>query len=333
MTVQTLEAEITGTGVGCDEGGRLARLLPPQDLHDRSTADHCEPPASPARGLRYKDQATRLALRAAEAALRDAELIGTSGMAVAGDTTGVVVSSNLGNLDTVCRVAETIARDTTTSTSPMDLPNASSNVIASSIALWFGLAGVNLTLCNGPTSGLDAVHLATLLIAAGRVERAVVVGVETRNPVVERLVALEQDAGPGSDIPPLDGAVGLVVESPAAARQRGVRPHARVARYARRGSVAESVAAVRPGRASRVDLWLLPEGQLPGSAPAWLEGAVARDLSATVGRCSGALGVLQCAVASGLLTGGGRGGVLTSAGSDSDDASAAMMLVHAEGLG
>jgi monoamine oxidase len=38
----------------------------------------------------------------------------------------------------------------------MDLPNASSNVVASSVAIRFGLRGPNLMLCNGATSGLDA---------------------------------------------------------------------------------------------------------------------------------------------------------------------------------
>ena len=168
------------------------------------------------RGLLYKDRATQLALCAARGALVDAELLDEEGLAVPGESVGVVVSSNLGNLDTVCAVAATIAAETVARISPMDLPNASSNVVASTLAIRFGLRGPNLMLCNGATGGVDAVYWADVVIRAGRAERVLVVEVETRNEVVERLV--------GSSDGLLDGAAALVVEDGEAARARGAEP-------------------------------------------------------------------------------------------------------------
>ena len=58
--------------------------------------------------------------------------------------TAVVAASNLGNVWTVVEVARTVAREGGRAVSPMSAPNASSNVIASSVALWFGFGGPNL---------------------------------------------------------------------------------------------------------------------------------------------------------------------------------------------
>ncbi|MBB5940164.1 beta-ketoacyl synthase N-terminal-like domain-containing protein [Streptomyces zagrosensis] len=108
--------------------------------------------------------------------------------------TAVVVASNLGNVETVCTVLDDMRERGGTAVSPMDAPNASSNVIASSLAIRYGFNGPNLAVCSGATAGLDAVRLARLLILGGRAERAVVVGVEPADPIARGLAALR----PGS---------------------------------------------------------------------------------------------------------------------------------------
>ena len=87
------------------------------------------------KGLRYKETATLLGLCSARAALQDSGWL-TEGAdpKLNDDDFGVAIASNSGNLDTVCAVADTIGREHVNATSPMDLPNASSNVIASTIA-------------------------------------------------------------------------------------------------------------------------------------------------------------------------------------------------------
>jgi 3-oxoacyl-[acyl-carrier-protein] synthase II len=269
------------------------------------------------RGLRYKDRATKLALCAAGAALADAGLPHDPGLAVPGESVGVVVSSNFGNVDTICAAVDTLSTQGYLGTSPMALPATASNVTAAAVAIRYGLRGANLTLCNGPTSGLDAVHWARLLVAAGRVRRVLVVGVEPANPAVRHLV-------PG-DERLLDGAVALVVESASAAAERSARVDARLGGYARTADHTGAVAAVRAD-SRPIGLWCVPDW-----AP-WTDTVTAHDLTARYGRCSGALGVLQCVAGTAWLRAGGAGAVLASAGGDphhGDDAAAALVLTGA----
>ncbi|MGW2597346.1 beta-ketoacyl synthase N-terminal-like domain-containing protein [Streptomyces klenkii] len=264
------------------------------------------------REMRHKDRASRLALRAAEPALRDAGLHDGKAFTGDGDTTAVVVSSNFGILDSVCAFADVIARDTVTGLSPLGLPQTSSNVIAGSVAMRHGLRGPSLTLCNGPGSGLDAVYWARGLIAAGRAETAVVIGVEPSGEAVTKLLGE----------PVFDGAAALVLE----ARDRGARPRAVIGAgaYARGADPSAAVAAALGGRSpASVSLWLPGEDACgtPGGAPAF-------DLTGRLGRCSGALGVLQCAAAVAYFDRRPDEdvAVLASAGGPADDAAAALLL-------
>ncbi|GAA3892816.1 hypothetical protein GCM10023084_52040 [Streptomyces lacrimifluminis] len=337
-SVRTAHAVITGLGTA-------VRGLPgPEGLLGPLPADHrrAGDPVSrlTGRGLRYKDRATKLAMVAARDALSAAGLTDEAGgLTVPGESVGVSASTNYGNVDTVCETVRTIAESTYLATSPMMLPATSSNVVASWIAITHGLRGANLTLCNGPTSGLDAVNWARLLIASGRVERMLVVGAEPDNPAVRHVADMPDLAPDGTSGAPdlFDGAVALVVESPESAEARGVRPLAAVGAYARRGGHADAVAKVRALHTGRVGLWCVPEHPEGVCAPAPALGAAAgsvpvHDLSALHGAASGALGVLQCAAAAVWLDGRGGAGddvVLVSAGIGDvggDDASAALIL-------
>ncbi|MFF8597009.1 beta-ketoacyl synthase N-terminal-like domain-containing protein [Streptomyces sp. NPDC015220] len=82
------------------------------------------------RELRHKDRASRLALRAAEFALHDAGLTDAdSTFTGAAEATTVVVSTNLGNADSICKATDTVARAGVMGLSPLGLPQTSSNVI------------------------------------------------------------------------------------------------------------------------------------------------------------------------------------------------------------
>lgn len=293
-----MDVVVVGSGVSS------ARLREPGDVL-RPAADAAEPfePAAVlGRGVRFKDRCTRWALVAVTRALEHAGLAGTAATA-----TAVVGSSNLGNLDTVCRTAATIATGTVADTSPMDLPNASPNVVTSSIAVRFGLRGPNVMLCNGTSSGLDAVHLAALLITSGRADRAVVVGAEPADAVVRELV-------PGETGELFDGAAAVVLESATAAAARSAPAHARIGRYARRAGVDGSVERVLRGNG-------IPHLWFAGSdvaAPPALSDVHRKDLEAAFGSASGALGVLQVVAATRWLADGGGGTVLATAGATDD---------------
>lgn len=186
------------------------------------------------KGLRQKDKATQLAMCAAATALEHAGLPLIAQDQLAPDEFAVVVSSNLGNLETVCRVAQTIRKEGVSGTSPLDLPNASSNVIASSIAIRFGCRQSNLMLCNGGTSGLDAIQLAANLIRARRATRVLVVGVEAHSDAAKILF---EQAGASAD--PTDLAIAVVVESELACQARAGKAYARLGAYRQ--------SAIKPG--------------------------------------------------------------------------------------
>ncbi|MFE9635238.1 beta-ketoacyl synthase N-terminal-like domain-containing protein [Streptomyces sp. NPDC006463] len=291
MTTQTTQ----GTGTTVVVTG-AAVLLPGTDTV-RALADGPAvggAPVEPAahvgkKGLRYKDRATQLGYALTAAALRDAGLLGADekdGLTVPAAGVGVVASSNFGNLDTVTRALDTIREETVTATSPMDLPNASSNVIASSAAIRYGLRGPNLMVCNGETSGLDAVHWAATLIAAGRADRVLVLGIEPDNAVVRRLLGGARA---------VDGGAALVVESKAAAATRSATVRAVLGQYSR------GAGELSP----RGRRWQLPEH---------------------FGKASGASGVLQIAAAVGWFDAGEPGPVQAVAGTAADDARADLML-------
>ncbi|UVS80646.1 beta-ketoacyl synthase N-terminal-like domain-containing protein [Actinokineospora sp. UTMC 2448] len=286
---------VTGVGV------TLPRASSPQSL--LTAVAHTAEPVNPEtrigkKGLRYKDRATQLGYCAADATLRDAGLLREKELTVADRTVGVVASSNLGNVDTVVEALDTIAAESTMGTSPMGLPNASSNVIATSIAIRFGLRGPNLMVCNGATSGLDAIHWATTMIAAGRAPRMLVVGVEPDNEPVRKLLGGRRA---------IDGAVGVLLEDADAAAERGAVVRATIGRYARTGAIDRTLAKLADGDTPA--LWHAPEGESTA-----LPGVPRYDLAKTWGVTSGAHGVLQCAAAIGWFEGGGTGPVYALAG-------------------
>ncbi|MFS7875828.1 beta-ketoacyl synthase N-terminal-like domain-containing protein [Streptomyces asiaticus] len=304
---------VSGVGVVLPRARSAPELLAP-------AAD--APPVEPRdlvgrKGLRYKDRATQLAYCAADAALRNAGLLDDGGLRVPGGSVAMVASSNYGNLDTICRAIDTIAEHTAAAGSAMDLPNASSNVIASSVAIRFGLRGPNLMLCNGATSGLDAVHWAATLIRGGRASRALVLGVEPDNESVRAFTG-------GSRT--IDGAAALVVESEESAAERGASAQAVLGTYVRGAGLGRTLERLAETTGDRPALWHLPERRAATVPDTLLEGVDRHDLGEVFGLGSGALGVLQCAAAVGWFARGGAGPVYATAGTDADDASAGIAL-------
>ncbi|MEO3819263.1 beta-ketoacyl synthase N-terminal-like domain-containing protein [Plantactinospora sp. B24E8] len=359
---------LAAVGVGLDSVADLLAGTPgggrpatggagPDTTPDGGAPDGTARPADPTRrlsgrGMRYKDRATKLALLAGRDALTDAGLLADDLLTVPGESVGVVVSTNYGNVDTVCEAVATIAEHTYLGTSPMALPATSSNVTASWLAITHGLRGANLTLCNGATSGLDAVFWAGLLIRSGRIRAALVVGVEPVNDPVRYVVG---GGDPAARPRLLDGAAAVVLESADAVRERGGTPRAALGPYARRAEPAAAVAAVRAVESRPVGLWYPPgpapvpnTGAIPhaGDGPATPDGPVCAgvrpdegapaarvdDLTRRFGECSGALGVLQCAAGAAWLADHPTEAVLATAGTGDrggEDAAAALILTPA----
>jgi 3-oxoacyl-[acyl-carrier-protein] synthase II len=308
MMPRTAHPAVTGIGIA------ISGLAEPADLLGAGGGRPAFDAATELTGrdLRNKDRGSRLAIRAVGAALADAARSGPAGPA---ETTAVVVSSNLGNLGSVCELADTIAAESALALNPLRLPETACSVIAASVAIRFGLRGPNVTICNGTASGLDAVFWAGTLLAAGRAAAVVVVGVEPTNDAVRRLL--------GGDS--LDGAAALLLEPAEVAAERGAGDRlATVAGYGRALDPAAAITATGLTSSADAGLWLTEH---PEPEPA--RGHVL-SLEPRLGHCSGALGVLQCAVAAAYLSRGGAGPVLATA-SGADEPTSAVVLTSATG--
>ncbi|MFD0689937.1 beta-ketoacyl synthase N-terminal-like domain-containing protein [Actinomadura fibrosa] len=276
------------------------------------------------RGWKYRDRASRLASCAAEPALREAGLLGEDGYRGPGDRSAVVVSSNFGVLENVCGAMDVLAEHGSAALSPMGLPHTGANMTAGWLAIDHGLSGPNLTVCNGATGGIDALYWARNLVAADRADIVLVVGVEPDGRSVARLHG-DDGTTPGAAGRRLDGAAAVVVESTASAAARGAAPRAVPSGFGRAKDLPAAVRATVRG----------PVGTVLAAAdadrPAVLEGVPVLDLTARLGGCSGALGVLQCLAAVALFDRGETRTLLaTCGGAERDDAAAALALTPAE---
>ncbi|MDH6108613.1 3-oxoacyl-[acyl-carrier-protein] synthase II [Kitasatospora sp. MAP12-15] len=251
------------------------------------------------KGLLMKEPATRLALCAVHRAL-GLPLGKVGGPLPLADRTAVVVSSNLGNLRTVCGIAAAVGREDYRVVSPMETPNVSSNVIASTIAVRYGFTGPNVMVCNGATSGLDAVRLGARLIRAGRAEQAIVVGVEPADEVSQSLVKSRDPHTYGRrGTPTLRAAAACVI-------------------LGKPGTLGKPVPFGKPGTGTRSVMLgdsgtLPPAAQVPTDHPGLTfapygiadESDSVVDLTARLGETYGALGVLQVAAAAATIGAGG----------------------------
>jgi 3-oxoacyl-[acyl-carrier-protein] synthase II len=217
------------------------------------------------KGLLYKEPATRLALCAVHRALGLAP--GQRPDPELRTDTAVVACSNLGNVQTVAEIARTVATEGGRAVSPMAAPNASSNVIASTVALWFHFGGPNLMVCSGATAGLDAIALGALLIGSGRADRVVVVGAEPDDTTAGTL------HGYGNPAAPLRSGAACVILERAAGESSGTAPRLHVLGHG--------------------DRWPRPPARVIGPG-------AGLDPAAIWGDCYGAQGVVQLAFAAHL---------------------------------
>ncbi|MFI6213461.1 beta-ketoacyl synthase N-terminal-like domain-containing protein [Nocardia brasiliensis] len=247
------------------------------------------------KGLLYLEPATLLALCAVQRALGLPEGRRPELPLAGADRTAVVVSSNLGNVGTVTDMVQRVAEESFRAVSPLELPNASSNVIAAAIALRYGFTGPNLMICNGATSGVDAIRIGAGLIAAGRADRVVVVGVEPADETATALLSTRPD---DSGAAPLRAAAACVVLDSGESTGIEVGTH----------GFAEVFGTVAAGDE---ELWLVPAGLGLGAKRRI-------DLTERLGDTYGALGVLQVAIAAHLLETEDVAGAVVTAGDPRD---------------
>jgi 3-oxoacyl-[acyl-carrier-protein] synthase II len=249
------------------------------------------------KGLLNKDAATRLALCAVHRALglrpRAGRAAGPPDPRVA-----VVASSNLGNVGAVIDVVRAVRAGRRKEISPLAAPGASSNVLSSAVAIWFGFGGPNLMLCSGAPSGIDAVAAGARLVRAGRADRVIVVGAEPADEVAAALHGLR-----GPDRPPLrEGAAAVVLQ---AAEHAPAAPQLLTPVPGDPPQPAEPAVPAEPVLDGGDVILVTASGQAgsrPGRDGRAITAAPVIDLAGAVGDLYGALGVAQTAVAAAIAS-------------------------------
>lgn len=161
--------DLAGSQIGPDIDRRCAVIATAASRGEEDPRDVLK-----LRGLRYKDTASLMAMAVSTQLLSDSAL---PDLKRAPERTAIVVGSNLCNVDTVSRVSRELAEGGVGATSPMDLPNASPNVVASSVAILHRFSGPNL-LVSGVACVERAMQIARRLVAARRADHVLVIGVE-----------------------------------------------------------------------------------------------------------------------------------------------------------
>lgn len=313
---------ITGIGIELPDLGEVLSLL-------NATPEMGSQPFTPSaelgkKGLLGKDRATLMAMCAASRCLKEGGDFDRS-------RTGVIVACNYGNIDLVCAAVESIQQGRLRELSPLELPNASSNIVASSIAIRFKLKSLNIAVCGGANSGHQAIALAAQSLRSQRADSMLVVGVEPKSVVRQRLTqgmascsmttvlpTAEADNEPTCSL--MEGAAALLLETETAARERGSPILARVSRCSllEYSALCESVRKATLSEQPR--LWLTPSAAPPDVSAAIescrqseLPHTEAHDLFQHFGEGHGLSAILQAVVACRWLQ-HNRGPVLATSG-------------------
>lgn len=88
--------------------------------------------------------------------------------------TGLVLGSRGGGLKSISDfIRSTYASDIPYHVSPLLFPNSVMNSVASQCAIWFGMRGINATICAGELSGLAALSYASRMLRMEHVQKVI----------------------------------------------------------------------------------------------------------------------------------------------------------------
>ena len=233
-----------GSAMPCSEVDRRAGYHSPESARLAVLSGGLDVSAwvPPAAGRRMSPP-SKLAVAAARLAALDAGLDGDVG----GPRTTVIMSSAFGAVQFTERLLRTVFFEGPEAVSPFVFSESVANAAAAQIAIACQASGPNLTLIQRETGILTAVGRGAAEVAAGRVDRALVGGVEDMPPLLHALLdrfdALARPGGAGGEVArpfdrarhgfvAADGAAVLVLESEDGARARSARIRARVRGFA-----------------------------------------------------------------------------------------------------
>ena len=173
-------------------------------------------------------RSTALGSVAATAALKEAGLLECE----PGSGLGIIHASARGNLHSLIEYENELQRFGLDHASPVGFPNTLLHATAGFLSMQFGADAFNITVANEASSSLDAIELASQLLKTGAARSVLCVAAEELS--AELLALLKADDELEVDFPdpfgehrrgyaPGEGAVALVVETRATAKERGRR--------------------------------------------------------------------------------------------------------------
>jgi 3-oxoacyl-[acyl-carrier-protein] synthase II len=153
------------------------------------------------KGLRANDRLTKLSLVAARLGLEHAGLKRDGAFTGPGaDEVGVVASTAYGSTEAIAENNRIAKLEDPRYLNPARFPNTVINSASGNVSIWEDLQGLNATVTNGPTGGLDAFGCADTLLATGRARALLVGGAEALSESLclgmARTDALDRDDPP-----------------------------------------------------------------------------------------------------------------------------------------
>jgi 3-oxoacyl-(acyl-carrier-protein) synthase len=229
----------------------VARLLEPEGAMGALLPNFEATRYANVRGMRIYSRATRLGICAARLALNDAGLDGKSGTGTAtgtidGKDLGLVTSFSFAHMETLIEYDRGLVTQGVQQTNPALMPLGIPSAPAAVAAIAFSAQAFSITLSDGGAGGLDALGLATRLLAQGRARACVVVSAAAHSPELALSAWRSGQLSRQPDFTVFDrgsrgtalgeAGVALVLEPVDVARQRGARCkgvlHAQASRFA-----------------------------------------------------------------------------------------------------
>ena len=126
------------------------------------------------KGIRHIDRTSLLTSSATKLAMQDSNVTGDT---YNSDELGIVMGSTYGSIDSISRFDLEALREGPSYVNPMAFPNTVLNAPASRASIFCNATGLNTTVSNGVTSGVDAIIYAADFLKMGRVKAILAGGV------------------------------------------------------------------------------------------------------------------------------------------------------------
>lgn len=178
--------------------------------------------------LARMDRLCALALVACDGALLDGGLSATA-PEWNGDRTAIVLGTAYGCHATNEDYYRGLLREGVAGASPRLFGYTLPSSPVGEVSIHYGIRGPATALCNGLTSGIDALGDGIAQLRSGRADRVLVCAVDVATPLLARLLAAPPEVEPLYAAARLvDGAAALLIERAADAAARGATPRGRV---------------------------------------------------------------------------------------------------------